>query len=340
MAKTESKEVAPKPTADQQILAIKKETADVVLEKVQAFQKEGQLHLPDNYSAPNALKSAWLQLQNVVDKNKNPVLAVCTKASIANTMLDMVIQGLNPSKKQCYFIPYGKELTLMRSYLGTIAVCLRVNPDIKDIFTEVIYGGDKLSYRIQHGRRVIDDHTQDFANIRNDNILGAYVVAMGADDTVIRSVIMTIEEIKQSWRQSAMNPIDDKGNIKPGTTHAKFPGEMCKRTAVNRLAKTIIGQSNDEYLKESMDRTDEDAIKREVDLELDEKANTGDIIEITSEPLQKTKNPEPKKKATAPSPSDGENPPLTEEEKAEILKQELADNETQDHIATGKDPGF
>lgn len=337
MAKTETetktKQVA-KPTADQGILALKQETADLILKKVEVFQKEGELHLPDNYSAPNALKSAWLQLQNIVDKNKNPVLAVCTKASIANTMLDMVIQGLNPAKKQCYFIPYGKELTLMRSYLGTIAVCLRVNPNIADIFAEVIYGGDKLSYKIQHGRRVINDHIQDFANIRNDNIIGAYAVAIGVDDTVIRSVIMTIEDIKQSWRQSAMNPIDDKGNIKAGTTHAKFPGEMCKRTAVNRLAKIFIGQSNDEYLKESMGRTDEDAIKKEVDLELDEKANTGDVIEITSEPLQKTKNPEPKKQTTAPTKqvNNSEPEPLSEAERAEILAEEA--------LAAQGGPGF
>jgi len=343
MAKAETKsetKQAIKPTADQHILAIKQETADLVLQKVQAFQEGGELHLPANYSAPNALKSAWLHLQSVEDKNKQPVLAVCSKASIANTMLDMVIQGLNPAKKQCYFIAYGKELTLMRSYLGTVAVCLRLSPNIADIFAEVVYEGDHLEYSIVRGRRIINEHTQELANIDDDNIIAAYAVAIDRDGNVMRSELMTFEQIKQAWKQSAMHPIDDKGNVKAGSTHGKFGGEMAKRTVTNRLAKHIIGESDDKHLKESVARTSEDAIKKEADLEVDEYANQGDIIDIISEPKKAdkpapaavAKKAEPKKKAPAKPAEEPE--PLTEEEKLEIMAEEEA--AAQNH----KDPGF
>ena len=343
MAKTESKEVATKPTADQQVLAIKKETADLVLEKVQAFQEGGELHLPANYSAPNALKSAWLHLQNVVDKNKNPVLATCSKASIANTMLDMVIQGLNPAKKQCYFIAYGKELTLMRSYLGTVAVCLRLSPNIADIFAEVVYEGDHLEYSIVRGRRIIEAHTQQLENINDDNIIAAYAIALGQDDQVLRSELMTMDQILQSWRQSKVNPVDDKGRVKAGTPHDNFPGEMCKRTVVNRMSKHIIGESDDaDLVLESVARTDEAAIKAAAQKEIEENANQGDVIDIKSEPKKEKPKPapaakkaEPKKK-TIHHPEKEEkieveiHPPLTEAEKAEILAEEM----------NMKDPGF
>ena len=80
---------------------------DTVLSKIKDFEEAGELKLPTNYSAANALKSAWLILQETKDRNDKPALVVCTKESVANALLDMVVQGLSPMKKQCYFIVYG-----------------------------------------------------------------------------------------------------------------------------------------------------------------------------------------------------------------------------------------
>lgn len=112
MATTVEKKNAP---------AVEMSIVDIVSEKVNEFLKSRQLDLPRNYSLDNALKSAYLTLNTVKDKNDKPVMTdgklteVCTRASIANAVLDMVIQGLNPSKKQCYFIVYGKTLICRRS---------------------------------------------------------------------------------------------------------------------------------------------------------------------------------------------------------------------------------
>lgn len=105
-----------------QLALVKRDTVDVVAEKVRQFQERGEIHFPANYSPENAMKSAWLLLQTVQDKNYKPALETCTKDSIANSLLDMVVQGLNPAKKQGYFIVYGTKLTFQRSYFGTMAV--------------------------------------------------------------------------------------------------------------------------------------------------------------------------------------------------------------------------
>src|SRR5690606_24667209 len=101
---------------------VKKDTVDVVAEKVRQFQERGEIHFPTNYSPENALKSAWLVLQETKDKNGKPVLQSCTKNSIANALLNMVVQGLTPAKQQGYFIAYGQQLVFQRSYFGTMAV--------------------------------------------------------------------------------------------------------------------------------------------------------------------------------------------------------------------------
>ena len=101
---------------------IKKDTVDVVAAKIRQFQERGELQLPPNYSAENAMKAAWLELQEVKDKEDRPALSVCTRDSIANALLRMAVQGLNPAKNQCYFVAYGKKLVLMRSYFGSMHV--------------------------------------------------------------------------------------------------------------------------------------------------------------------------------------------------------------------------
>lgn len=270
-----------KNTTITDVAVVKKETADLVLSKVQQFQKSGELDLPPNYSAANALKSAWLILQNTVDKDKRPALTTCTKASIANALLDMVVQGLNPAKRQCYFIVYGNQLTLQRSYFGTKAVCLRVDKTLDDIYAEVVYQGDDLEYSIIRGQRVIEKHIQKLENIDDTKIIAAYAVAVGKDGSVKRCELMTMEQLVVAWRQSKMYPIDDKGNVKPNSTHGKFTAEMAKKTVTSRLSKHIINVSSDSDLViQSIRRSDDEAAHAEAQEEIDEHANNGDIIDI------------------------------------------------------------
>ncbi|NLV81872.1 MAG: recombinase RecT, partial [Synergistaceae bacterium] len=86
---------------------MEKDISDQVFNRLHELEATGQLIFPPNYAVGNALKSAYLILQETKDKDGRPVLETCTKTSIANSLLDMVIQGLNPVKKQCYFIPFG-----------------------------------------------------------------------------------------------------------------------------------------------------------------------------------------------------------------------------------------
>jgi recombination protein RecT len=136
-------------------------TVDNVLEKIAAFQSAGELKLPPNYSPENAVRSAWLIIQDVKDASKRPALQVCTRDSIATALLDMVMQGLSPVKKQCYFIVYGDKLTCMKSYIGTVAISKRV-ANVKEPIANVVYEKDEFQYEINtvSGRKTIVKHIQ------------------------------------------------------------------------------------------------------------------------------------------------------------------------------------
>lgn len=269
-------------------LPVVKEEANItdnVLNKIQKFQSNGQIYFPNNYSPENALKSAWLKLQDVKDKNGKLALEVCTRESVANALLNMVIQGLNPMKNQCYFIPYGNQLTLMRSYFGSITVAKQFG-EIEDITAEVIYEGDKVETEIKRGKTLIKTHTRSFENINKAKIVGAYATILYKGDAE-ESIIMTMEQIKTSWKKSKLNP-DGKDS-----THSLFTEDMCKRTVINKICKYYINTKDDSNLnmiKQAFETSDEELKESEVEYEIQENANkevidikpdTPDIVEDT-----------------------------------------------------------
>lgn len=258
--------------------------SEKVLSRVTELEEDGKLDFPQNYSYANALKSAWLLLQETKDKSGNLVLNTCSKQSIANSLLDMVVQGLSPAKKQCYFIAYGKSLQLSRSYLGTIAVTKRLE-GIKDVFAQVIYQGDEFEYTIdpQTGLKRILKHTQNLDNIDNGKIKGAYALVIREDaDSYVE--IMTMEQIKKAWNQGAT-----KGK---SPAHTNFPEEMAKKSVINRACKMFFNVSNDsDTLIESINRSidaengmDETRYEEVIENEIKENANKQEIdVEVEEE---------------------------------------------------------
>jgi len=258
-----------------ELALIKKDVVDVVGKKVQEFVARGELHLPPNYSVENAMKSAWLILQNTVDKDKRPVLQVCTRDSIANALLDMAVQGLNPAKKQGYFIAYGKQLVFQRSYFGTMAVTKRV-AGAKDIFAEVVYKGDEFEYTIKNGNKYITKHIQRIENVDPDNIVAAYCTIIFDDDRQFTD-IMTWQEIQKAWSKSKMNPDKD------GSTHKEFAQEMARKTVINRACKRYLNSSDDgSLLMYHVNRADEVIAEAEVEAEIEENANQ-ELIDIDAD---------------------------------------------------------
>jgi len=254
---------------------VKKDVVDVVGKKVQEFVSRGELHLPPNYSVENAMKSAWLILQNTFDKDKKPVLQVCTKDSIANALLDMAVQGLNPAKKQGYFIAYGKQLVFQRSYFGTMAVTKRV-AGAKDIFAEIVYKGDEFEYQIKNGSKYITKHIQKIENVDPNNIVAAYCTIVFDDDRQFTDV-MTWDEIQKAWSKSKNNP------DREGSTHKDFAQEMARKTVINRACKRYLNSSDDgSLLMYHVNRADEVAAEAEVEAEIEENANQ-ELIDIEYE---------------------------------------------------------
>lgn len=246
-----------------------------VQQMIHGFMEKRTLHLPADYSAENALKQAWLVLQTVQDKDQRPALQVCTQPSVINALLDMVVQGLNPAKKQCYFIVYGNGLVCQRSYFGDIALAQRVMPGIEPYYG-VIYEGDGFEMEIIRGRTHVK-HTTQLDN-QGKSIKGAYCGIISADGEDLGCEVMTFAQIQQSWGKS--KTYKPKGDSGP---HHEFPDQMSLRTVIRRRLKPIINSANDALLLESIRRQEMDQAEAEMADEVAECGN-GQIITVQPEP--------------------------------------------------------
>lgn len=263
----------------QKAIALKDETIDALGKRIRVLQDSGELHFPPHYSPQNALKEAWLILQGTKDKNSKPVLEVCTPASIYNSLFDMVITGLNPAKKQGYFIAYGAQLVFQRSYFGSQALAKRVDPEIEDIIAEPVYKGDEFEFEIVKGKKIVTKHKQTIESINSKEVKAAYCMVIGKDGEIKKTDIMTFEEIKKAWAKSQMHPVLN-GQVKPGSTHDEFMAEMVRKTVINRACKAIWNSSDDKYLKIAATRSEVVQAEEAAQAEITEHANR-ELIDVT-----------------------------------------------------------
>jgi recombination protein RecT len=295
--KKEVAKTGKQPEATTQAVVLQKNIADNVLARVQQFTANKDIRLPSDYSPENALKSAWLILLETKNANKEPVLTNCTKESIANSLLNMVLQGLNPVKKQCDFIAYGDKLTLQREYHGTIALAKRFG-GIKEAVGNVIYEGDEFVYSLTpSGYKKIDKHIQSLDNIDMNKIKGAYATLIFEDSKKENYVeIMSITQIRQAWQQGAT-----KG---ASPAHKNFPDQMSIKTVISRACKLFITSSDDGALYDDAER-DEMALmaKQRVKEDANNEEITMDISSeiITDKPETKVTEVKVKEGQKAPS---------------------------------------
>ena len=245
------------------------------------------LSFPSDYNPANALMGAYLIMKETTDKNGKCILESCSQASIANSLMDMATLGLNASKKQGYFISYGGKCQFQKSYFGNITLARRNG--LKTINAEIIYDGDTFKYHIENGMKVIDVHEQDFMNIDNDKILGAYAVAIMDDGRKVVEV-MNINQLKKAWNQRMGGLKEDASS-----THMKFKDQMAKKTVINRLCKLIGNTSTDGNISEISDRLDEvaevDMVAEDVSYEIENNANQVEFEEVV-EPQDEQETPD------------------------------------------------
>jgi recombination protein RecT len=228
----------------------RRELLDRALERVGGLIEHGELTVPPGYAWQTELRAAWLILQGQTiergpDKGK-PVLDVVTQTSVANALLDMVVQGLSMTRKQCYMIPYRQQLTCQRSYFGDVSAAHRLL-GLRGADAQIVYEGDVVDLTVDAGRMHVTRHETKLANLIAGAPLAVYcVLTFDAErEHLNRTEVMTWDSVQSSWQQSKQVGDDGPYSSAP---HAKFGHEMAKRTVIRRALKLLVNSAVDDPL--------------------------------------------------------------------------------------------
>ena len=258
--------------------------------------------IPDNYSYKNAIQAARYLITKPIESGPNKgkaIIDICTPQSILKTIMEMAQKGLNPDKKQCYFIPYGNTCTLSISYQGNVALAKRGGEDIGEIYGYAVYKDDvlDLSFNPKRGVFEIDSYQPDISKWTKSDIAGAFAVITDRAGDVKYTEYMTMEQIQDAWNMGGA-----KGN---SPAHKNFPDQQAIKTVKSRAVKSFVNTADDSEIVSSEEKSISYTDKT-LNEELESKANSLELdTNISQEKVpeleEKTQKKEEIKDKTPPA---------------------------------------
>lgn len=279
------------------------------IDEVTKMLKSDVFDMPENYSFKNAIQQSRYLLQEP-DKSGKSIIDKCDPRSILNSVMEMAQKGLNPSKKQCYFIPYGGKCTLSISYQGNVAMAKRSGQDIGDVYGYAIYKDDafELGYNLQKGTTEITKYVPDVTKWTKNNIIGAVAVITDSKGKVKYTEYMTMEQIRDAWSMGST-----KGN---SPAHKNFPDQQAIKTVKSRAVKSFVNTADDGKIM-----SDDDKLTAYVDESFNkEKEKKANLLELNTDSIEnsiETEFEEVKEEKEIPKHIDKETGEVIEEENIE-----------------------
>lgn len=279
-----------------QIEELKEKLVEAVMNRIGELSNDGFV-VPEGYNVRNEIIQAYYILSQPRKgkygdaddaDSKKPIMEVCSRDSVVQSLFVMVSDGLSAIRKQGYFIPYGKTCTWQVSYFGNEAIGKRIaNVNRVDPFT--VHKDDKFAHRVDKGRIVEIVHEQELENM-DKPITAAYCYVTFNDGTIDID-LMTIAQIRKSWNMA--NAKGDKNKLQ-----TEFSVEAAKRTVSNRALKPIVNAAVQVVAKsDDPDQTEDPMTFDDHEVVTDQKALTPKVVSLPpamskiTVPVEKPKEP-------------------------------------------------
>lgn len=223
--------------------------------------------LPKDFNATRFIQNSMTVLQSIKDiQNIEPI-------SVARCILKGAFLGLDFLNKECYAIPYGKEINFQTDYKGEkkLAKKYSLNP-IKDIYAKLVRQGDVFEEVVTEGRQVVNFNPISF---NDDKIIGAFAVCYYADDSMIYETmsVKEMEDVRKNYSK-----------MKEGKAWTKSTGQMYLKTVLRRLCKHIELEFDSVEQKQNFDESSDFSFEKE----------SLDVTEL-QKPVSTKELPEPEK---------------------------------------------
>lgn len=219
--------------------------------------------LPKDFNKARFVQNALALL------NDNPTLQNYGQAQLVGGLLKGAYLGLDFYNRECYLVPYGKQLNYQTDYRGAkkLAKKYSIRP-IKDIYAKLVHEGDLFDEKIIDGKQTFDFKPKAF---NDGKVIGAFAAVLYSDGGMGYET-MSLKDLENTRKQS-------KASNSPAWKN--FTGEMYKKTVLHRLCKHIeLDFENPTQQKAFMSGMEvETDVQAQVDNEISENANSVDFPE-------------------------------------------------------------
>jgi len=181
------------------------------------FKDQIKLSLPKHLTPDRFCRIAITAL------TRTPKLQECTQESFFKCLLDLSSMGLEPDGRRAYLIPYGKECTLIVSYMG-LAELVYNSGTVSKLHADVVCEHDQFLY----DKGVVKQHLIDFKKDRG-KVYAVYAECTFKDG-MERADVMSVQDIEAVRKRSKA------ANNGPWVTDWS---EMSKKTVFRRLSKWL-----------------------------------------------------------------------------------------------------
>ena len=178
--------------------------------------------------------------------SKNPDLLKATQKSLINAFYDAAVLDLEPVLGSVYFVKYGDEATMLIGYRGLVELSKRGDPNIEDIYGQVVYEGDEFDYQEGDDPRLIHKPNLDREVSDPTKIKHVYGIAFRLGGRRPIFVVMTKADVDGIRARSRA-----KNN---GPWFTDYPA-MAMKTAVRNLCSRRLSLSA--AIKEALERDDD-----------------------------------------------------------------------------------
>ena len=225
--------------------------------------------LPENFNKARFVQNTYALMQT----EKGKELTSKYGNQVVGGLLKGAFLGLDFLNKECYLVPFKSELNFMIDYRGAkkLAKKYSIRP-ITEISAEVVRADDEFEYWVENGK---PQFTFKPKLSSNKDIVGAFAYVLYADGNTLVEY-MSKEEIEITR---------SKSKAKNYGAWTDYYGEMCRKTVLHRLTKSIEIDFEQPTQKELFD--DDMAIETDVkkirENEVEENANLTDFEEVLSQ---------------------------------------------------------
>lgn len=233
-------------------------------------------------------------------------LRECSPASILMGLLACAVAGLEPGalKGEAFLVPFARKAQYMAGWRGYVKQARR-SFEVRTVSPHVVFANDTFDLDLGSGMPPV--HKPMLNGTRGD-IIGAYAVAklVGSRDSIVSYEVEWMDrEDLDAVRRAA------KRGDKESDAWKLWEDQMYRKAPVRRIAKRLP-MGHDYYRGLAIEQAQEEG------------KSAADVIDVFTDGEASRTEESAERAASMRAQAEGDPPPMTEDEQAEILRQEAA----------------